>query len=91
MTNTKIFDPIKTKIDEESYKNIFIYYIGYVTIKKYVKINSVNPLCIIIGKVNGYFVEINKNKYLMLISTGESKIIIIKYKEPWSKIRDSIS
>ena len=64
---------------------------GYVTIKKYVKINSVNPLCIIIGKVNGYFVEINKNKYLMLISTGESKIIIIKYKEPWSKIRDSIS
>ena len=34
------------KIDEKSHKNIFIYYVGYVTIKgsKYVKINSVNPL-----------------------------------------------
>ena len=32
--------------DEKSYKNIFIYYIGYVTIKdlRYVKNNSVNPL-----------------------------------------------
>ena len=40
------FDANKIKIDEKSYKNILIYYIGYVTIKelKYVKINSVNPL-----------------------------------------------
>ena len=32
-------------MDEVPYKNIFIYYIGYVTIKvsKHVKINSVNP------------------------------------------------
>ena len=42
----KNFDPNNIKIDEKSYKNIFIYYIGYVTIKdlKYVKINSVNTL-----------------------------------------------
>ena len=53
------------KIDEKSYKNIFIYYIGYVTIKdsKYVKINSGNPLYLIFRKVNGYFDEINKSKY----------------------------
>ena len=40
------------------------YYIGYVTIKysKYVQINSVNPLYLIIGKVNGYFEEINRNE-----------------------------
>ena len=44
------------KIDEKSYKDTLIYYIGYVTIKdsKYVKINSVNPLCLIFIKVNGY-------------------------------------
>ena len=44
--NIKIFDPNNIKIDEKSYKNIVIYYIGYVTIKdsKYIKITSVNPL-----------------------------------------------
>ena len=34
---------------------------------KYVKINSVNPLYLIINKVNGYLEEINKNKYLALV------------------------
>ena len=32
--NIKFFDPNKIKIDEESNKNIHIYYIGYVRIKK---------------------------------------------------------
>ena len=47
--NIKNFNPNNVKIDEKSYKNILIYYIGYVTIKdsKYVKINSVNPLHIL--------------------------------------------
>ena len=42
----KYFDPNKVKIDENSLKNIFICYIGHVTIKdlEYIKINSVNPL-----------------------------------------------
>ena len=35
-------------------------------------------------KVNGYFEEINKTKYLMLVPNNESK------KELWSKIRDLI-
>ena len=62
------------------YKNILIYYIEYVGIKesKYVRINNVNPLCLIINKVNGYFEEINKNKYLVLVPTNESKKIIKK-------------
>ena len=63
--NIKIFDPNKIKTDEKWYKNILIYYIGYVTIKdsKYLKINSVNPLYLIFNKVNRYFEEINKDKY----------------------------
>ena len=38
-------DTNNIKIDEKSYKNILIYYIGYVTIKEYIKIcgNSGNP------------------------------------------------
>ena len=52
--NIKKFDPNNIKIDEKSYKNILIYYIGYVTIKdlKYVKIYSVNHLYLIFNKVN---------------------------------------
>ena len=34
------FDPSNIKIDENSHKNILIYYIGYVKIKEYVKIYS---------------------------------------------------
>ena len=45
---------------------------------KYVKINSVNLLYLIISKVNVYFEEINKNKYLTLVPANESKEIIKK-------------
>ena len=40
---------------------------------KYVKANSVNPLYLIINKVNGNFEEINGNMYLTLVPTNESK------------------
>ena len=40
---------------------------------KYVKINSINPLYIIINKVNGYYEEINENKYLTLVRSNKSK------------------
>ena len=71
----KTFDPNNIKTDEKSYKNIFIYYIWYVTIRdsKCVKINSVNSLYLIFSKMNGYFEEINKNMLLMLNPTNESK------------------
>ena len=33
MINIKDFDPNLLKIDKKSYKNIDIYYIGYITVK----------------------------------------------------------
>ena len=54
---------------------------------KYVKNNSVNPLYIIINKVNEYFEEINGNKYLTLVPTNESKEKIKKYKKIRKLIR----
>ena len=64
-------------MDEKSYKNISIYYIEYMKIKgsKYLTINSVNPVYVIINKVNEYFEEINKERYLRLVATNESKQI----------------
>ena len=55
MINIKDFDSCLLKIDKKSYKNIDIYYIGYITIKKiddYENIYSVNPLYLIIDKVD---------------------------------------
>ena len=45
MMNIEVFDPNLLKIDERSYKNINIYYIGYITMidSDYAKIKSVNP------------------------------------------------
>ena len=86
----KDFDPNNIKIDEKSYKNILIYCIGYVTIKKDLKILSVNPLYLIFSNVNGYFEEINKNNYLTLVPTNESKGKIKKYEELWIKIKNLI-
>ena len=51
------------------------------------KINAVNPLYLIIKKLNGYFQEINKNKFSTLDPTNGSKEKIKKYGELWSKIR----
>ena len=55
MINIKNFDSNNIKLDEKSYKNILIYYTGYVMIKdsKYAKIYSVNHLYLIFSKVNG--------------------------------------
>ena len=48
--NIEYVDPNNTKIDGKSYRIILIYYIGYVTIKKDLKIYSVNPLYLIFCK-----------------------------------------
>ena len=53
--NIKNFGPNDIKTDEKSYKYVLIYYIGHKTIKvsKYLEINTVNPLYLIMNKVNG--------------------------------------
>ena len=72
--NIKILDSNNIKKDEKSHKNILINYNEYVTIKdsKYIKTNRVNPFRLIFSKVNGYFKEINGNKYLTLVPTNKS-------------------
>ena len=65
MINVKDFDSDLLKIDKTSYKNIYIYYTVYKTMKiiiDYESIHSVNPLYLIIGKVDGYIEERNGNK-----------------------------
>ena len=53
----------------------------------YVKINSVNPLYLIIDKVDGHFEEKNENKYLILDSTDKNKEVLMKYTKLWDRIK----
>ena len=89
--NMKDFDPNNIRIDEKSYKNILICYIGYVTIKKDPKIYNVNSLHLISDKINGYFEEINENKYLTLVPTNESKEKIKSVKNRGLKSQISVT
>ena len=75
MISIEEFNSNLLKIDKQSYKNINIYYIGYVTMKDsdHVKINSVIPLYLIIGETDEYIEESNGNKYLTLVSTDRTK------------------
>ena len=56
----------------------------------YVKINSINPLYLIIDKVDGRIEEKNGNKYLTLVSTYKNKEVLTKYAELWDKIKNLI-
>ena len=79
MINTKDFDLSQLKIYKKSYKNIGIYYIGYITVKSisdYENINSVNPLYPIIAETDGYIEENNGNKYLTFVSINKNRIDI---------------
>ena len=74
--NIKNFKPNLLKIDRKSYKNIGIYNIGYITIKKidnYENVYSVNPLYLLVNHANGYSEEKGVNKYLIFDSMDENK------------------
>ena len=73
--NLKDFDGSMLKIDKKNYKEIDIYYIGYVTVKENYcnNINSVNPLYLMINEMIGHFEEKNGNKYLVLDDVNENK------------------
>ena len=70
------------KVDKKSYKNIDIYYIGYITIKKiddYESIYSVNPFYLRINHASGCIDKKCGNKYLILDSVDENKEVLKKY------------
>ena len=81
MINIKDFNSSLLKIDRKPYKNISIYNIGYITIKKtdeYENTNSVNPLYLMIGEEIPHIEEKNKSKYLIFDLTDEIKKILKK-------------
>ena len=103
MINIKKIDSNLLKINKKSYKDIDIYNIGYITVKKiddYENIYSVNPLYLIIAHASGYIecnsVECNSieekclNRYLVFDSTDENKELLKKHNDVFNGIRNKI-
>ena len=89
----KTFDSNLLKLYKKSYKDLDIYNIGYVTIKKIgygYDINSVNPLYLRIDNVNGYIEEINEDKYLIFDDTYENKELLKRYGDVFNEIMGKI-
>ena len=60
----KDLNPKLLKLDKNLSMDINIYYIGYVTKKPEYNIDSVNPLYLLISKIDGFIEEENGSKYL---------------------------
>ena len=93
MINIKNFDSNLLKISKKAYKNIDVYYIGNIAIKKindYENIYSVNPLYLIIGELDGHVGEKNGSKYLVFDSKDKNKEVLEKYREFWYGIKNEI-
>ena len=93
MINLKYFDSNLLKIDKKHDKGINIYYTGCITIKKIddcENIYSVNPLYLIIGKVDGHIEQKNGCKYLVFDSMDKNKEVLKKYTELWNGIKNEI-
>ena len=91
MINIKNFDPILLKIDRKSFKDIGIYNIEYITIKKIddcETIYSVNFLYLLINHASWYIEEKGMNKYLIFDPTDENKELLKKYNDVWNGIKN---
>ena len=93
MINIKDFDARLLKIEKNSYKNIGIYNIGYITKKKiddFHNIHIVNSLYLIVANASGYIKEKGVNKYLVFDSTDENKELLKKYSDVWNGSKNKI-
>ena len=81
------------KVDKKSYKDIGIYNIGYITIKKIgdcKNIYNVNTLYLGITHASGYIEEINENKCLIFDFVDENKELLKKYDDVSNGIMNKI-
>ena len=90
MVNIKNFDLNLLKLHKKSFKNIGVYYIGSITKKDEYKINSVNPLYLLVHRTDDCFEEKEGSKYLNIVSADSYSKVLKKYEDVWSGIKDCI-
>ena len=86
LINVLHFEASNLKLDKRTWKDIDVYYIGYVDKDKPSdwKVNSVNPIYLVINKVHGSISEKNGVKYL---SVDKSDSVLKNYDQVFSGIK----
>ena len=82
MMDIRNFQSKLLKIDKTPYKHIDMYFIGYITMKKFndcEHIHNVNPLYLIINSTTRYFKEKNGEKYLILDSAEKYEEVFLEF------------
>ena len=70
--------------------NLGIYHIAYVTKVPKWGINSVNPLHLMINRIDGFIEEKDGDKYLNISDTQRNSEVLKKYLEVFNKLKDCI-
>ena len=93
MINIEVFGSNLLKIEKKSYKNIDIYYSGYIRIKKNWWLRKYLQ-CKYFGSDHWWsrwtYWKENGSKYSIFDSTGENKEVLEKYAERWKEIENKI-
>ena len=76
MVNVKNFDSNLLKLDKKTSKDIAIYFIGYVSKNDEYKINSVNPLYLLVHRIDGFIEEKEGSEYLRIASAFRNREVL---------------
>ena len=85
--NVLNFEASNLKLDKKTWKDIDIYFIGYVDKKPGWKVNSVNPLYLLINRVHGIISEKNGFK---ILSIDKGDAVLKKYDQVFAGIKHHI-
>ena len=87
MINILGFEANNLKLDKKTSMDLDIYYIGYVDKKPEWSVNSVNPLYLIIIRIDDFFEEKNGARYLNISDTARNDGISKKYKQVFDGVK----
>ena len=90
LINIKHFDTNLLKLDKKTSVSFVVYYIGYITKVPKWGINSVNPLYLMINRIDGFVEEKDGEKYLKISNIQRNNEALKKYLEVWNGIKDCV-
>ena len=90
LINIKDFNSNNLKLNKKESMNLGIYCIRYIDKKLHWNTDSVNPLYLMIDRIDGFIEEKNGDKYLNIALADRNSEVIKKYAGVWNGIKDCI-
>ena len=87
LINITNFEASNLKLDKKTSLGLDIYYIGYVDKKPEWNVNRVNPLYLMINRIDGFVKEKNGSKYLNISDTDRNNEVLTKYNQVFDGIK----